>query len=122
MQKIQNILRSLAVDAMKLLCFLSFSSVLIFYVIYDESQWMDNFYFISDKLQVCILTLFLTLHQNKVVSMVAKCLFYISFVRLCYTIVNAFHYFDEKYLKLDSIALFIVASIILYFEWKSKRL
>lgn len=122
MKKIQNILQDLAVDIMKLLCFLSFGSIIVFYVIYDESQWMNDFYFISDKLQVSILTLFLTLNKNKVVSLIAKCLFYISLVRLFYTIVNSFHYFDEKYLKFDSIALFIVALIIFYFEWKSKRL
>lgn len=122
MRKIQNILRSQEVEAMKLLCFLSFGSVSIFYVIYDNSVWMDNFYFISDKLQVSILTLFLTYNKNKVVSMTARCLFYVSIVRLIYTIVNSFHYFSENNLKLDCIALFIVASIIFYYEWKLKLL
>lgn len=121
MHKIQTILRNQAVNAMKLLCFLSFGSVAVFYIIYDNSLWMDHFYFISDKLQVSILTLFLTLNKNKVVSLIARCLFYISIVRLIYTIVNSFNYFDEEKLKFDCIALFSVSIIISYFEWKSKR-
>lgn len=107
---------------MKLLCFLSTGSIAIFYIFYDESPWMNHFYFISDKLQMSILLLFLTLHKNKVVSTVSKYLYYISLIRLFFTLSMATGLIKEETLKYDCIALFFTTLIISIYEWNIKRL
>lgn len=107
---------------MKLLCFLSIGSIAIFYTIYDGSIWMNNFYFISDKLQVSILFLFLTLNKNKFISVVSEYLYYISLVRLLYTVIIAIDFVPEEELKYDCIALFLVTTIISIYEWNTRQL
>lgn len=118
----QSILTSQAVNVMKLLCFLSIGSIAIFYTIYDGSIWMNNFYFISDKLQVSILFLFLTLNKNKFISVVSEYLYYISLVRLLYTVIIAIDFVPEEELKYDCIALFLVTTIISIYEWNTRQL
>jgi hypothetical protein len=107
---------------MKLLCFLSLGSIAVFYIAYDGSEWMNNFYFISDKIQMSILLCFLTLNKDKVVSFIAKYLYYISLIRLFYSLIMSFGVFTEDTLKLDCIALFFVTIIVSLYEWNTKRL
>lgn len=122
MKRKQNILQSQAVNVMKLLCFLSLGSVAVFYLFYDNSVWMDQFYFISDKLQMSILLLFLTMNKNKLVSYIARQLYYISLVRLFYTLAIATGLVSSNSLKFDCIALLFVTLIISIYEWNIKHL
>lgn len=69
-----------------------------------------------------ILLLFLTLHKNKVVSTVSKYLYYISLIRLFFTLSMATGLIKEETLKYDCIALFFTTLIISIYEWNIKRL